>query len=92
MAHTLPHWNWPDRVGKVTPVHVFTFGDEAELFLNGKSLGRKKKDQYEYCLRRYDVAYEQGELHVVAYRNGTEWATQTKRTTGSAAAVRGQAD
>jgi beta-galactosidase len=43
MVHILPHWNWPDRVGKVTPVHLYTSGDEAELFLNGKSLGRKKK-------------------------------------------------
>ena len=43
MAHILPHWTWPERVGQVTPVHVFTSGDEAELFLNGKSLGRKTK-------------------------------------------------
>ncbi|MGN6726912.1 MAG: beta-galactosidase GalB, partial [Tepidisphaeraceae bacterium] len=43
MAHLLPHWNWPERVGEVTPVHVYTSGDEAELFLNGNSLGRKKK-------------------------------------------------
>lgn len=43
MAHILPHWNWPERTGQVTPVHVFTSGDEAELFLNGKSLGRKKR-------------------------------------------------
>lgn len=42
MAHILPHWNWPARLGQVTPVHVFTSGDEAELFLNGKTLGRKK--------------------------------------------------
>ena len=46
MAHILPHWNWPERVGQVTPVHVYTSGDEAELFLNGKSLGRKKREQY----------------------------------------------
>src|ERR1044071_3423093 len=39
MAHILPHWNWPERLGEVTPVHVYTSGDEAELFLNGKSLG-----------------------------------------------------
>jgi beta-galactosidase len=43
MAHLLPHWTWPERVGQVTPVHVYTSGDEAELFLNGQSLGRKKK-------------------------------------------------
>ncbi len=33
------------RAAQVTPVHVYTSGDEAELFLNGKSLGRKKKGQ-----------------------------------------------
>ena len=51
MVHILPHWNWPDRVGQVTPVHVFTSGDEAELFLNGRSLGRKQKGEFEYRLR-----------------------------------------
>lgn len=43
MAHILPHWNWPERVGEVTPVHVYTSGDAAELFINGKSQGMKKK-------------------------------------------------
>ena len=42
-VHLLPHWNWPDRVGKPVPVFLYTNGDEAELFLNGKSLGRRKK-------------------------------------------------
>jgi beta-galactosidase len=41
--HILPHWNWPDRVGKSVPVMVYTNGDSAELFLNGKSLGRREK-------------------------------------------------
>lgn len=39
-AHILPHWTWPERVGQVTPVHVFASGDEAELFVTGKSQGR----------------------------------------------------
>ena len=30
IAHILPHWTWPERVGQVTPVHVFTSGDEAD--------------------------------------------------------------
>ncbi len=55
MAHILPHWTWPERVGQVTPVHVFTSGDEAELFLNDKSLGRKMKGTNEYRLRWDDV-------------------------------------
>ena len=85
MAHILPHWNWPGREGEVTPVHVYTSGDEAELFLNGKSLGRKKKGQFEYRIRWDDVKYEPGELKVVAYKNGQEWATDTVQTTGPAA-------
>jgi beta-galactosidase len=69
----------------VTPVHVYTSGDEAELFLNGKSLGRKKKAQYEYRLRWDDVVYQPGELKVVAYRKGRKWATDVMKTTGPAA-------
>ncbi len=42
-AHILPHWNWAGREGQVTPVMVFSSGDEAELFLNGKSQGVRKK-------------------------------------------------
>lgn len=41
--HILPHWNWPDRIGQNVPVFVYTNGDSAELFLNGKSLGRREK-------------------------------------------------
>ncbi len=82
MVHILPHWNWPDRIGKVTPVHVFTSGDEAELFLNGKSLGKKKKAQYEYRLRWDNVKYEPGELKAVAYKNGKKWAEEVVKTTG----------
>jgi hypothetical protein len=41
--HILPHWNWPERVGKNVPVFVYTNGDSAELFLNGRSLGRRTK-------------------------------------------------
>ncbi len=84
MAHILPHWNWPDRVGQVTPVHVYTSGDEAELFLNGQSLGRKKRAALEYRLRWDDVSYAPGELHVVAYKHGAKWAEDTVRTTGPA--------
>jgi beta-galactosidase len=84
MAHILPHWTWPERVGQITPVHVYTSGDEADLFLNGKSLGRKKKGQFEYRLRWDDVVYEPGELKVVAFKDGKEWATDIMRTAGRA--------
>ena len=87
MAHILPDWTWPDRVGQVTPVHVFTSGDEAELFLNGQSLGRKKKGPREYRLRWDNVKYAPGELKVVAYKDGNQWATDTVRTAGAPARI-----
>lgn len=92
IAHILPHWTWPDRIGKITPVHVYTSGDEAELFLNGKSLSRKKKGEYEYRLRWDNVKYEPGELKVVTYRNGKKWATDVVKTAGNAARLELNAD
>ena len=92
MAHLLPHWNWPDRVGQTSPVHLYTSGDEAELFLNGKSLGRKKRGQYEYRLRWDEVAYAPGELKAIAYKHGKKWAQDIVRTTGPAAKLTLQPD
>ena len=41
--HLLPHWTWPGREGKVTPVYCYTDYPSAELFVNGKSQGRITK-------------------------------------------------
>ena len=92
MAHILPHWNWPDRVGQVTPVFVYTSGDEAELFLNGQSLGRRQRGPLEYRLRWDDVKYQPGELRVVTYKQGKHWADDVMKTTGPAARVTLTAD
>ena len=43
--HILPHWTWPGREGEVTPIFVYTNYPEAELFINGKSQGRQRKDR-----------------------------------------------
>ncbi|MCD2421841.1 DUF4982 domain-containing protein [Niabella pedocola] len=86
MAHILPHWNWQERIDSIVPVHVYTSGDEAELFLNGKSLGRKKKQAGKDFRLVWDaVQYQPGELKVVAYKNGKYWATDVVKTTGDAA-------
>ena len=88
MAHILPHWNWTGREGEMTPIYVFTSGDEAELFLNGRSLGWRRKEpgvwDKAYRLCWDDVRYEPGELRVVVYRNGKEWARDVVQTTGPA--------
>ena len=96
MAHILPHWNWAGREGEVTPVCVFTTGDEGELFLNGRSLGRRRKQpgvwDRAYRLTWDDVRYEPGELAAVVYRNGREWARDRVRTTGPAVALKIEVD
>lgn len=92
MAHILPHWTWPGREGQTTPVHVYTSGDEAELFLNGRSLGRKRRGALEYRLRWDDVKYEPGEVRVVAYKNGRRLAEEVVRTAGAAERLTLKAD
>ena len=83
--HLLPHWTWPDRKGKVTPVYCYTDYPEAELFVNNKSQGRIKKNTAErldrYRLRWNNVKYEPGELRVVVYDEmGKNCGEQTIRT------------
>ena len=85
MVHILPHWTWPGREGQVTPVHVYTSGDEAELFVNGKSQGRKPKDGYRIVWD--DVVYKPGTLKVVAYKEGKVWAEETLGTADTARTV-----
>jgi beta-galactosidase len=84
MAHILPHWTWPERVGLVTPVHVFSAADEAELFVNGKSAGRIKKATSSYRFRWDNIVYQSGNLTVVTYKSGAQWAIDTKQTVGDA--------
>ena len=45
MVHLLPHWNWAGREGQTIPVMAYTNAEEVELFLNGRSLGRKRKGE-----------------------------------------------
>lgn len=93
MAHILPHWNWPDRIGQVVPVHVYTSGTEAELFVNGKSWGRRsKREGQDFRLVWDSVVYQPGSVRVVAYKNGQKWAEDEVQTTGEVRKIRLEAD
>ena len=93
MAHILPHWNWAERVGKITPVHVYTSGDSGELFINGKSQGKRSKTAgKEFRLVWDKVVYEPGVVKVVTYKNGKRWATDEVRTTATASKLTLSAD
>ncbi|PSR13774.1 MAG: glycoside hydrolase family 2 [Bacteroidetes bacterium] len=86
--HILPHWNWPGRVGLPVPVFVYTNGDCAELFVNGKSQGMRCKDpKSTHSVDRFrlmwkDVVYQPGTLRVVAYRAGEVLGEQQLATAG----------
>jgi beta-galactosidase len=93
-VHILPHWNWSGREGKPVPVFVYTNGDCAELFLNGKSLGKKcKKLDSDNNLERYrlmwhNVPYAPGSLRAVAYRKGQPIGEAAVKTAGAPASIR----
>ena len=96
--HLLPHWTWgKERRGEVTPVYCYTDYPTAELFVNGKSFGKRTKAKDaaaasagqtdnrldRYRLRWNDVTYEPGELRVVAYdEQGRPAGEKVVRTAG----------
>lgn len=106
-AHILPHWNWEGREGQDIPVMVFSAGDEAELFLNGKSQGVRRKGEGDSFCQAFNhvhlpkgayrfvwnnVKYAPGELKVVVRKGGRPWATALRSTTGKTSAVKAEVD
>jgi beta-galactosidase len=96
-THILPHWNWEGHEGDTIPVFVYTNGDRAELFLNGKSLGFKAKEpRSDDAVKRYrlrwDVPFAPGELKAVSYKDGIVNGTEIVKTAGKAAGLIAEAD
>ena len=84
MLHLLPHWNWTP--GESIDVWAYTNADEVELFLNGKSLGVKRKPEPVSHLM-WRVAYAPGTLRAVARKSGRVWVTAEVKTAGAPARV-----
>jgi beta-galactosidase len=84
ILHISPHWNWPDKIGKPIDVWVNTNADDVELFLNGKSLGKKVMPRNSHL--QWEVNYEPGTLEAVAYKKGKKLTTKIE-TTGQASKV-----
>lgn len=66
--HILPHWTWPGREGQVTPVYVYTSYPEAELFVNGKSQGRLKKQSCLAVGNEHPSTPDEAKLRATRYR------------------------
>lgn len=80
--HILPHWNIETYDNEPVKVWVYTNCEEAELFLNGKSLG--KKDVPKHTHLEWNVVYEPGKLEAVGYNRGKICATKYHETAGKA--------
>ncbi|PBJ16100.1 beta-galactosidase GalA [Flavobacterium sp. ACN6] len=86
VLHLLPHWNWSGMEGKEIDVWAYSNCDEVELFLNKKSLGKKKMEQNGHL--EWKVNYAPGTLEAIGYKNGKKVLTEVQKTTGKALNVK----
>lgn len=98
VLHVLPHWNWEGREGKPIPVICYSNFPEVEIFVNGKSFGKRRLDpNSKELMKRYrfiwdEVPYEAGELKAVAYdASGKKAAEKIVKTAGEPHAVKAEA-
>ena len=86
VLHLLPHWNWPDKEGQDIAVWCYSNCKEVELFLNGRSLGRKAMPQYSHL--EWQVKYAPGTLSAVGFDDHGKIMARTKvETTGEPTAI-----
>ena len=85
-TYIIGHWNYPDNT--VKPVQVVSTGEEVELFLNGNSLGKGKR-QYNFLFTFDNVAFKPGKLEAVSYNKaGKEISRYALNTAGEPASLK----
>lgn len=85
LLHILPHWNW--KVEDTVDVWAYyNMADEVELFLNGKSLGKKSKDNHTVHVA-WKVPFESGILKAVSRKNGKIVLVKQVQTAGKPAKI-----
>ena len=72
-TYIIGHWNYDKGVKK--PVYVVSTGDDVELFLNGRSLG-KGRQSYRYLFTFDDIPFEPGTIEAVA-SDGSRYKLET---------------
>ncbi len=85
VLHVFPHWNWKGKEDQEFDVWAYSNCDEVELFLNDKSVGRKKMEKNSHL--QWKVKYQPGTVLARGYKNGKEVATHSIETTGEPAAI-----
>lgn len=81
VLHILPHWNLAGHVGDTVKVVAYSNCDEVELFVNGKSKGKKAMKKLSHL--EWMVPYQPGELKAVGYKNGKKLLTEKVETTSA---------
>lgn len=89
VLHIFPHWNWQE--GQEIDVWAYSNSEEVELFLNGKSLGTKRKSGDDLHLM-WRLKYTPGTLKAIARTGGKELLTKEIKTAGAAAKIILQTD
>lgn len=87
-----PNWSWPGQEGKRLEVVVYSEFPEVELFLNGRSLGRKAVGLESEYKTSYQVPYRAGQIVAVGYRDGREAGRWALSTAGAPASARVSVD
>jgi beta-galactosidase len=86
VLHIMPHWNWAGMEGKEIDVWVHSNCEEVELFLNRKSLGKKKMEVNSHL--EWKVKYIPGTLEAIGYKNGKKVLSETQKTVGIAEKIK----
>jgi beta-galactosidase len=90
LLHLFPHWNWSGQEGKEIDVWVHSNLERVELFLNGKSLGRRDVERYKHL--SWKVPYTAGRLEARGYKGGRVALRAVRETTGAPARIALAAD
>lgn len=87
LTNAMESWSWRGCQGYPATVEVYALAAEVELFINGKSAGRKKF--HKNCRFLFKTTYEDGEITAVAYdRQGQEMSRHSLRTAGTGTVLR----
>jgi beta-galactosidase len=85
VVHIFPHWNWQGKEGDSIKVNCYTNCDEVELFINGKSQGRKKAEPFKKLI--WPVIYEPGKLEAKGYKADKQVTRDEVETTTAPAQI-----
>jgi beta-galactosidase len=85
-------WNWKGNEGKIMEVNVYSSCEQVELFLNGRSLGKKPTNRITKYIAVWQVPYQFGNLKAVGYNGKKHVNVSELKTTGDPAQIKLTAD